>query len=324
MIKKLDLATLKADLSSVEQMLAARTEENDPIGFYQLSNRKSELISEIEKLNATSEMSASVALFFGGAPVLGSKGIDADFAGKAIEAFQNIITKRFATVESGALGQRGPIPLRTNAGLMLTDVARGSFGLILEEINSNGSLTETALCNVVDEVTQTIVNFASVDNDTYETALATVDSRYLISLRDFFRLLDDKNATVRLVEGGRDAELDSKAIQLARQRTDFTSIEDKTTDEVVGDLFILPAHRRFELKVNSSETLYGSISSEFPKEDFERLQQDNMLGKSWRVRLRIRETLRLNQQSTLSYTLIGLIEKQNDQRLFQDSLIPTH
>lgn len=125
-------------------------------------------------------------------------------------------------------------------------------------------------------------------------------------------MLDDKSATVRLVEGERDAELDSKAIQLARQRTDFTSIEDKTSDDVVGNLFILPAHRRFELKLSSLETLYGSISSEFPKEDFEKLQQDNMLGKPWKIRLRTRETLRLNQPPTLSYTLIGLIEKLDD------------
>lgn len=317
MLMKLELSALQADLANIERLISLRTEESDPIGFYQLTSRKSEVMDHISKIQENPEKSASVALFFGGGPVLGSKGISADFAGKAIEAFQDLVSKRFATSETGTLGTRGPIPLKSNTELMLTDVARGSFGLVLEEIKTNDSLTETAMQFVVDEVAQSIVDFSSLDVERYETALNTVDSRSLISLRDFFRLLDDQHATLRVVEGNRDAELDNKAVQLARQRTDFIEIEDKTSEEMIGRLFILPAHRRFELQlINSAETVYGSISSEFSKDNLAKFQQGtDVVGKVWRTKMRIRETLRVNQQPKLTYTLLGLIENIDGQQL---------
>lgn len=317
MLMKLELSALQADLANIDRLISKRSEKTDPIGFFQLTNRRAEVLETINKIQENPERSASVALFFGGGPVLGSKGINADFAGKAIEAFQDLVSKRFANIETGILGTRGPVPLKANTELMLTDVARGSFGLVLEEIKSNESLSETAMQFVVDEVAQTIVDFSSPDEDRFETALATVDSRSLISLRDFFRLLDEQHATLRVVEGERDAELDFKAVKLARERTDFTEIDDKTTDEIIGRLYILPAHRRFELElVPTSETLYGSISAEFSKENLNKFKNGtDVVGKIWRTKMRIRKTVRVNQQPKLTYTLMGLIEEIDNQDL---------
>lgn len=310
-MKKLELESLQADLANIERLLSACTQKDDPIGFFQLTRRQAELKNSFENIRARIEKTASVALFFGGAPVFGSKGISAEFAGRAIDAFQDLVSKNFATMESGSLGERGPIPLRGNAQLMLTDVARGSFGLILEETDANESLAETALHNIVDDVTQNIVAFSSPEEELFEAALARVDSRSLISYRDFFKLLDDQSATVRLVEGERDSELDSNAVHRARLRTDFSSIDDTVSDSIVGRLFFLPAHRRFELKISDgAEPLYGSISAEFSREKLEELEQTpDVLGKVWRTRIRIRETHRPNQPPKLSYTLMGLIEK---------------
>jgi hypothetical protein len=310
-MKKLELQSLQADLASIERLLTTRTQDDDPIGFFQLTRRQAELKSSFENMRARIEKTASVALFFGGAPVYGSKGISAEFAGRAIDAFQDLVSKTFATTESGALGERGPIPLRGNAQLMLTDVARGSFGLILEETDANESLAETVLHSIVDDVAQTIVDFSSPEETLFEAALARVDSRSLISYRDFFKLLDDQSATMRLVEGERDAELDSTAIHRARLRTDFSSVDDTVSDLIVGRLFFLPVHRRFELKISGeAEPLYGTISAEFSREKLNELQQTpDVLGKVWRTRIRIRETQRPNQPPKLSYTLMGLIEK---------------
>jgi hypothetical protein len=311
MLKKLELEALQADISNVERLLAARTQDEDPIGYFQLSRRQAELRSKFEAIQGSLEKSASVALFFGGPPVFGSKGIRADFAGRVIEVFQDLVSKSFATAESGTLAERGPVPLRGNAQLMLTDVARGSFGLILEETDANESLEETALHNIVDEVAQTIVDFSSPDESLYETALLRVDSRSLISFRDFFKLLDEQSATVRLVEGERDDALDSTSIHRARIRTEFTKIEDNISDKFVGRLFFLPAHRRFELKIaTQAEPLYGTISSDFSREKLEELERaQDVLGKVWKTKIRIRETQRLNQPPKLTYTLMGLIEK---------------
>lgn len=314
MLKKLEQESLQADIASIDRLLSSRTEAEDPIGFFQLSNRLAELKTQLEAVQAQTDKLASVALFFGGAPVFGSKGISAEFAGRAIDAFQDLVSKSFAATETGTLGERGPIPLRGNAQLMLTDIARGSFGLVLEETDANESLAETALHGIVDEVTQAILDFSAPDDNIFEAALAKVDSRSLISFRDFFKLLDEQSATVRLVEGDKDSELDSTAVHRARLRTDFTAVEDKVSDTIVGRLTFLPMHRRFELKVaGNEEPLYGTISPEFSRDKLEELEKSpNVLGKVWRTKVRIRETHRPNQPPKLTYTLMGLVERVDD------------
>lgn len=314
MLKKLELESLQADIANIDRLLSSRTQAEDPIGFFQLTNRLAELKTQLEAIRARTDKLASVALFFGGAPVFGSRGISAEFAGRAINVFQDLVSKSFAATEGGTLGERGPIPLRGNAQMMLTDVARGSFGLILEETDANDSLAETALHEIVDGVTQAILDISAPDDAVYEAALVKVDSRSLMSFRDFFKLLDDQSATLRLVEGDKDTELDSTAVHRARLRTDFINVEDTVSDSMVGRLTFLPMHRRFELKVTGSEEpIYGTISSEFSRERLEELERTpNVLGKVWKTKIRIRETLRLNQPPKLTYTLMGLIEKVED------------
>lgn len=143
MLKKLEVDALKADLAALTALLAARTEDDDPVGWLQLSSRKADLERELTQIEATPETRAAVALFFGGRPVLGSKGIAANFAGKAIDRYQDLLAKRYASLESGPLGDRGPVPLHPNAQMLITEVARGSFGFMLEEASEPTSLVDT-------------------------------------------------------------------------------------------------------------------------------------------------------------------------------------
>ena len=43
MLKKLEVDALKADLAAVTALLAARTEDDDPVGWLQLSGRQADL-----------------------------------------------------------------------------------------------------------------------------------------------------------------------------------------------------------------------------------------------------------------------------------------
>ncbi|MDN3685565.1 hypothetical protein QW180_26405 [Vibrio sinaloensis] len=66
---------------------------------YSIEKKLEKLDTEISLLNNASETHASVALFFGGEPVLGSKGILASFAGNVLDNFQELINKAFASKE---------------------------------------------------------------------------------------------------------------------------------------------------------------------------------------------------------------------------------
>jgi len=111
MLRKLERDSLAADLAAVNSLLAGRTEDEDPVGYLQFSERKREIEEQLLALDAQPEENlAEVGLFFGGVPVFGSQGIHAAFAGEVLGAFQDLMSKRYAALESGALGARGPIP----------------------------------------------------------------------------------------------------------------------------------------------------------------------------------------------------------------------
>lgn len=311
MVKKLAAEGMQADLAAVTALLEGRTSATDPIGFMQLSQRRDLILKKIDTLSNQVELKASVALFFAGGPVIGSRGIKIGFAGRAIELFQDLVAKQFASEEIGDIGSRGPVPLRANSDLLLTDIARGSVGFVLEEAEQNDSIVETQLKVVVDHVSDAIFAASEPSADRFDRLLETIDHRYLKSLSELFGLLDDEHATVRIVEGERDVQLDAPAIRRGWERTSSAQIVERETDEYSGRLFLLPAHRRFELVLlNGSETVYGTVSNEFAKGQLSRLlAEGSVVGQNWRARVRVRSLLRPNREPKFTYLLLSLLEQ---------------
>lgn len=318
MLRKLELDALNVDLAAVSTLLEQAVAAGDPIGELQFTQRRKEIEETIHQLAATPEHTAGVALFFGGRPVVGSKGISAEFAGKVLESFQDLITKRFATFEVGALGQRGPAPFKPDTHMLVTDVARGSFGFVLEESAANASLTDTAVKHTLDELTELVTRVASPDDKLFESAVENLDPRMLGSMRTFFRNLDDAGATIRIVEGDRDQSLTYSDVQRARLRIETMEITEKETDSLVGELIgLLPEHRKFELRLaDTGELIYGSVSQEFTKGLLRDLmaKPSTVLGKLWRTKMNIREVRERNRPPKHSYTLLGLLEEVSQKK----------
>lgn len=312
MLKKIKLDTLNADLNSIEIMLSQRTEEDDPIGYFQFEERRNEVLSEIESVSAVIENHAAVGVFFGGKPVVGSRGIEVDFAGKILDDLQSLVSKTFAEKQLGALGQRGPLKLADSSQLLVTDVARGSFGFILEESDNNENIIETPLKETVEKVVDTICRVASKDLMQYEDAISSLDERILVSLKQFFQRLDDSEATVRFVEGEKDFLLDREAISLAKERALGIQISE-TFDRFSGILYLLPEGRRFELVVNNGEndTTYKGGISQFAlsqlkgQEDVDSgpINISNVPGRRWEVELAIRKINENSKAPRNVYTL---------------------
>jgi len=260
-----ELQALRAELSTLLRLLDEANEVGDVAGQFQLSQR----ISEIEELIAQVEPSvhdrAAVGLYFNGKPVLGSRGIETEFAGKTLERFQDMVSKHFASKELGTLKERGTVPLKDCATLMLTGVTRGSFGFTLEEILDQGDLFESSLKQIVSEVIDIVGYSASASEEDFENAVVDLDHRTLLSLREFFGLIDANGATVKLTEGNKWVALDANGIRRARQRTEATDIEESVS--IVNGRLIgfLPEHKRFEMKTNVEDKeviIHGSSSKE--------------------------------------------------------------
>ncbi|KJQ87518.1 MULTISPECIES: hypothetical protein [Vibrio] len=260
MPRKLRLNSLTADKFAVEKLLQESIEYGDFVGELQYKERLDELNKAIEELSTDAATNASVALFFGGEPVLGSHGISASFAGNALEKFQKLINKTFANKESGSLGERGKVPLKRNSNLMVTQVVKGSFGFVLDEVSDQIEITETALKSTVEDVLEMINTSAQSDESLFESMIDNLDKRVLQSLKEFFEVLDKAKSTIRIVGDSKEYCLDKNLIHRARKRVESTDITEQ--DEVLTIILsgFLPEHCKFEAKLEDGTFIYGTVS----------------------------------------------------------------
>ncbi|ENM3929700.1 hypothetical protein DDM60_003490 [Vibrio cholerae] len=304
MPRKLKLNSLTSDKHAVQQLLSESIEYGDIVGELQYREKLEKLDKEISLIKNANETNASVALFFGGEPVLGSQGILASFAGNVLENFQELINKAFASKENGSLGERGKIPLKANSNLMITQVAKGSFGFILDEVSDQIEITETALKHTIDYVLELINASAQPDDETFEKLIESLDKRVLQSLKDFFITLDKAHSTMRLVGDEQEYSLDSNWIHRARLRTEATEIEE---DEDLVDLKVLgllPEHCKFEAVTREGNIIYGS-TTRLAAEQF----RSELIGKQVRVNLLTKSIKPLHRPERTVYKLIEFVDK---------------
>lgn len=288
MLKKLELDTLKAEISSLEFLIDERVED-DPIGASQFLKRKNKLLEKVSAIQDQTSAMASVGLFFGGTPVFGSKGIDSHFASSILNKFQSIVSKRYAFLETGALSSRGPVPNSNNAKLMITDVARGSFGFILEE-NPREILADvdTELKHVVDDVSGILARISSADEDIFNEVFEELDERTLIDVRAFYEELASAKATLKIVDNDNEYVLTADRISTAKRRMESVSISDERELDVIGKLYLLPLDKRFELLVAGNDIpIKGRVSKGFI--EAHSLSLDSMLGQEGSFRLTARD-----------------------------------
>ena len=312
MPRKLRLDGLQADLASLDALLQSAREMDDPVGEYQIEKRKSAIEAELKALAAEQERKASVALFFGGKPVLGSRGISADFAGHMLEYFQDLVSRTFASNELGSLGERGPIPKRQATDLMVTQLTRGSFGFVLDELSDQAELEDTALKAMVEEVVTIVEKVASANEIDFEEVAEQLDPRMLIALQNFFVTLDAAEATVRLVDEVADISLDQPAVHRARLRTEATSIDE--ADLLIEGVLVgfLPEHRKFEIQVSQTLTLYGSVSKEAAEQYAQLVARgENPERQTWQVRIRQRTITPLNRPPKDVNRLLEFVGRAN-------------
>src|SRR5450755_192381 len=126
-MKKLERDALLADREAVRRIIGTIDAE-DVLGRMSFQSRLEQINDQLAHLEQIVENTASVALFFGGEPVIGSESIDADFSAKILTAFQAMVSKRLASDEFGDLGDRGPLPHGRHAPFAISELLRGSMG----------------------------------------------------------------------------------------------------------------------------------------------------------------------------------------------------
>lgn len=308
MLLQLEQKFLQANLAQAQVLLADACQDDDPIGQHQFQQLVQSLKDKLAGIpQAIERAPAGVALFFGGRPVMGSQGIQAGFSGKAIERFQTMVSQRFAAQELGPLASKGRVPLKDNTHLMVTDVVRGSFGFVLQAASEDDEAqgAGTSLKSVVGKVADAISRMAAQDDALFDGALAEIDERQKVAFSDFFKLLDTEGATIRIVEGERDFELDQASVQRARRRVESLQISDRS--EEISGLIVgwSDVSAKFDVQLHGTrEIVQGTVS----RAELERVALEGLelYHKHVRASIRVREVLAKNKQPKRAYTLLSL------------------
>jgi hypothetical protein len=291
--------------------MIARLTDEDVMMRMSLEDRRAELLGELASLPTGGEMLASAAMFFGGRPVVGGLGIESDFAGKAASIFQDLVAKQTAE-ETFGLAQRGVVPNKSGTRLHITDVVRGSFGFLFEELEPNAPLIDTSLKLAVDHVSALLSAFAEVDEAQFQTAVESVDARVLATAEQFFSLMRQEGATLRIIAGEFDRTFDVASVERAAERAKVTTVVDKE-ERIPGQLAgVLPDGHMFEFR---SAGPRGVIRGKVDKE-ISSVEADAM-NTNWRNRpivatVAVRQVIKDGEVVRESFTLRTLDEPVNN------------
>jgi hypothetical protein len=311
MVTKLHKNALQSEIASLRGLLD-RTAGRDKLGSISLKQRLDVLERQLVEEENEARNTANIALVFDGGPVRGSSAIDADFAGKVLQEYQELVAKQVTVASVGWLAQRGPLPAeqQKRARLNITGIVHGSFGFVLEEDNSAqaqmfASSTMQAVMTVTD-----IINGVSVgDNKWFDNALTEMDVRVFQSLKRFLSILYKSESSLKMSEESREVKLGVGDVHRAYLRISQTDIEE-SEEEVTGELLgLAPIQRRFDFKRDDDESIVsGMVSVELSADYLERLEREGLVaGGSWRARLRTKTVKRADGRNpTITSVLVDL------------------
>jgi hypothetical protein len=313
MVTKLHRDALRSDIESVRELLARAT-GRDPLGEMTLSMRLRALEAQLREIEGEVRNVANVALVFDGGPVRGSSAIDADFAGQALQDYQELLTKQVAAAAGNALGQRGPLPMQVQkkARMNITALVHGSFGFLLEEDGADQvEMFESSTLQAVEAVTDLLKGVASNDRQWFDSKLPELDVRIFQSLRRFINTLHKADSTLKLSEDQREITLTTYDVMRAYERISEVDI-DESEESFEGELLgIVPIARRFEFRrADNGEILSGRVAENLSADYLERIEREELMaGRNWRALVRTKTVSQPNgRQNSVTRILIDLLQ----------------
>ncbi len=285
---------LRSEQATLRKLLAdVDPEDVSRIGF---EARLEEVTEQLERVEREEDSLGRVTLLFRGAPVSGTRGIDARFAGKVVERFQDLVARVAAAKRGRKLHGSGPIPGASESRLFVTATAAGSFGLVLRELEQAPLFGSSPLADAIEATTELLVHAAASDEEFADAAVET-DATVLDELDQFLAVVADHGATVKVVSRRTIAALDDADVLAAARERAHERRDDELSTPIEGVLQgILPVARRFELLAHADGALVsGRISAAVDP-----VLAQALVGHAVRAELRILVIRRRGRETTRS------------------------
>jgi hypothetical protein len=279
-------SAIAAELSQLRKMLSD-IEKTSPLARLGIESRISDLEKQCDSIPVDGIQRARVELTFRGAPVQGTQGVEAQFAGNALEKYDKAIALAAASM-SQEVRLDGRIPGREFNKLFVTDRALGSFGFILEEISVRKTesgiepeliFDEKSLTSKAVEQTKAIIfACANEDDEKLVEVASQVDRRTISAIRDFLETVGKSNAYFKMRCDDQVTEFKNvESVQTAAERLADDNIIEADI-KATGYLFFLPAKRTFEITPeDGNEVFYGKIDPDMSEDKFK--EMGILLGK---------------------------------------------
>jgi hypothetical protein len=229
-----------------------------------MEQRLKELSEQLQAPQATDRFSVKALLSFHGAPVDGTRGISASFAGKVAGHFTDLVTLQAAS-RAGTLSGSGPAPHHKDYDLLLTGMPRGSVGLTFEHIDDErGHLFDMPVREAVSIAQEIIERLAEGDPERVADALEPLHPRVLSAAQAFLGVVATHGATFSMEFEGRKAGFDSTG-DVRRALALLASAERQS--EVIEQIGFFAGvrvySRDFDFRLLGGETISGKFAKEF-------------------------------------------------------------
>ena len=302
----LDRSGITAEISGIERLLRSLPEE-DVLGRMSLNSRRQQLVEQLEHLGEKRSTLASTALFFGGKPVIGSRGIQAEFASQVLDDYRDSVINMWASTDR-EIASRGPVPDQDSAKLHVTELLHGSVGFLIEEIDLKAvPLFATPLKKAADAVDELIVSLAKETEEKFERDLDQIHPRVFKAIERLVKGLHQAEATIRLVDESLDETLTGQDVDRAYTRLEDTYVnEDRFTEDglLIG---LLPYGERFEFRRAGGQLVTGKVSPALSEMYLRRILEEQAINKWWKATIERREIRRFGR-SRESFMLLDLQE----------------
>ncbi|GAA6202371.1 hypothetical protein [Aquicoccus sp. SU-CL01552] len=247
---------LKAEIKQVQSILDEIPEEN-VIDRYSIEQRLEELNSNLMLLPDARTEAEKLSLTFRGEPVIGSRAISADFAGKAATTFHDAFSAILAGIKS-RLRYSGPIPDKAQFPLMITGTALGSFGFEMEVPEDTPNLFDEPIgsSDAVIILKKLLRVSAVGSDDDISDIVEEIHPRAVSKVADFLSVLSKQSAWCGL-EFRNDyfRYSDLEELKLSESRLRKENIEERTETYRGEFQGFLPVGRNFEFKVFDDDSV---------------------------------------------------------------------
>jgi hypothetical protein len=253
---------LQNDLDFVERQIE---EHSDPYDTVRLmwEQRRKELLEEIEALTSSPDVHAEVALLFAGNPVHGSEEIRLDFATRALDNYQQVVSVLAAERAGTAVGSRGRLPQSFSSRFFIREMIRGSVGFLLEEAKpSQNALLVSPLKDAVRDTMQVLEDLSSSDVDRFNSRLQKLGPRAVNAIKRMAKVLGDAGAEASIVNDEVELNLNRAKTEALITRLGEIDVQE-SRETMVGTLLgIFPERRQYEFAPLDGGILHGPISEE--------------------------------------------------------------